>query len=134
MFINFTNHPSSQWGSSQRSEAERYGTIRDIQFPNISPIISEKELNDLVNEYIKTIEQLKPEAVLCQGEMTFTYRFVKRLSQKGILALAACSERITQEKLLPNGSTQKVSNFVFVRFRAYESDIETIQERNECHE
>ena len=48
MFINYTNHPSASWGEKQTKEAKKYGEIRDVLFPNISPQMTVQELTELV--------------------------------------------------------------------------------------
>ena len=70
------------------------------------------------SEY-ERIKSLKPMVVLCQGEMTFCHNIVNRLTENGITVVAACSERVNTEKLLPEGRTIKQVVFEFVRFRKY---------------
>ena len=36
MFINFTNHPSNNWGVIQIKESLKYGKIIDLPFPEVS--------------------------------------------------------------------------------------------------
>lgn len=119
MFINFTNHPSGLWSKAQLDAASTYGKIVDLPFPNVPPQFSEEEVQRMAAEYLDKILAMKPSAVLCQGEMTLTCLMAHRLLTAGIPALAACSERRTEEQVNPDGSTQKVSVFVFCRFRAY---------------
>ena len=95
-FINFTNHPSAHWDSKQRESAEKYGTIEDMAFPTVSPEMDEEELGNLADEMVKQIMAKEPAAVLCQGEFTLAYQVVRRLIEKGITVLAACSQRNTK--------------------------------------
>lgn len=123
MFVNYTNHPSAAWSPLQLSAARQYGEITDLIFPNVPPDVDEKELDILAENEFRRIISCRPEAVLCQGEMTLTYRIVRLLSQAGIPALAACSERVEEERITADGSTRKMSVFAFRRFRLYQTDV-----------
>lgn len=119
MFINCTNHPSVLWSEAQIAATSVYGPIAELPFPNVPPQASEREVSQLGEEYAAKILELKPSAVLCQGEMTLTYQIVRRLLSAGVTVLAACSERRTTERINPDGSSQKVSTFEFCKYRAY---------------
>ena len=62
---------------------------------------------------------MNPAAVLCQGEYNYTYLMINYLKQNNIVVLAATSERIVNEIIKADGSTQKISSFQFVKFRQY---------------
>lgn len=113
-FINFTNHPASDWEEGQKREAEKYGEIRDLPFPAVDPRGDENYVTELVEHYVEEILRLQPSAVLCQGEFCLVYQVVKRLQEKEILVLAACSERIIKIE-----KQRKEAVFVFRRFRRY---------------
>lgn len=113
MFINFTNHPSTQWSAEQKAAAQVYGKVIDLAFPAIDPATNEAVLDSLAAVYADHILHLSPDAVLCQGECTFVYRVVQRLEAAGIPTLAACSRRKSQETTYPDGSTLKRSIFAF---------------------
>lgn len=119
MLINFSNHPSAQWSAAQQKAAQYYGGVVDIAFPNIDPAVNETALDSLAAVYADHILHLNPDAVLCQGESTFTYRIVQRLETQGIPVLAACSRRAVRETTCPDGSTLRQSVFVFAGFRRY---------------
>ena len=121
MFINFTNHPSTQWSAEQKAAAQVYGKVIDLAFPAIDPATNEAVLDSLAAVYADHILHLSPDAVLCQGECTFVYRVVQRLEAAGIPTLAACSRRKSQETTYPDGSTLKRSIFAFAGFRRYGS-------------
>ena len=120
MFLNFSNHPVAQWSKEQLSAAGQYGEIQEMSFPNVPPDWDIGRVCSLADELFEEICALRPDAVLCQGEMTLTYQLVKRLCAAGIPVLSACSDRMTEEEQLPDGSTQKLSQFVFCGFRLYE--------------
>ena len=42
MFINFSNHPSANWGTEQINEAEKYGRIVDLPFPAVSTALTKE--------------------------------------------------------------------------------------------
>ncbi len=98
MLVNFTNHPSSQWGERQLREAEKYGDIVDVPFPDVDPEEDEAYIGVLASEYAERILNLVPDAVLCQGEFCLVYRVVSLLKEKNITVLAACSERCVIQK------------------------------------
>ena len=52
MFINLTNHPSSEWSEEQLNAARQYSDhIMDLKFPNIEPEFS----TDMVRKYAEVI-------------------------------------------------------------------------------
>lgn len=113
-FVNFTNHPSTQWDNNQKKAAEKYGRIFDVSFPEVDPWEGEEYIEELAERCLAEILELGPGAVLCQGEFCLVYRLVSRLKEKGISVLAACSRRMVEEK---NG--KKEVCFQFCRFREY---------------
>lgn len=119
MLINFSNHSSALWGAEQLAAARRYGEVVDMSFPAIDPAEDEAALDQMADDYAYRILSLAPDAVLCQGECTFVYRIVRRLEERGIPVLAACSRRKSQETRYPDGSTLKRSIFEFAGFRYY---------------
>lgn len=119
IFINFSNHPSTGWSKEQVSEALKYGEIIDIPFPDVDPALDSDEISQLACEYTGKILEYKPVAVMCQGEMTLSFKVVEMLKSKGILVLAACSTREVSHETLEDGSVVKTHKFRFVRFRSY---------------
>ncbi len=117
-FLNYSNHPSGNWGGAQIEAAQRYGKIIDMPFPNIPPDLPEKEMDVLVQQEIGRIKREKPSCVLCQGEFTFTYRLINHLKANKIKAVAACSERRTVETV-EDGKTIKKTEYEFKGFREY---------------
>lgn len=126
MFINYTNHPSASWGEKQTKEAKKYGEIRDVLFPNISPQMTVQELTELVKteskKIVSVVESEKDSAVLCQGESVFTYMLVNSLlgrklgahrwqsGLRNLKVLSAVSERKVVE-IVDGDVTQKKSEF-----------------------
>lgn len=118
-FVNFSNHSSAMWNKKQREEAEKWGTIIDVPFPNISAEIDEDEIGLIATKCLGLIMEFNPKAVMCQGEFTLVYAVVSELKKLGITVVSACSNRTAIEEILPDGSSQKCSVFEFVRFREY---------------
>jgi len=119
VFINFTNHPSSTWTSEQICAATKYGSIIDIQFPNVNPSVTELDIEKIGNNAVEKIESLKPTVVLCQGEFCLSYYVIKELQDRGILVLNACSERRVTKEVNADSQTIKTSCYQFVKFRKY---------------
>ena len=120
MFLNCSNHPSAFWGAAQFEAASAYGDVVDLPFPQVDPLLDSDQLQPLVREYACRIEEMKPDAVMAAGEFTFLFMLVNRLLRDGIKVVCACTKRDTVEKLLPDGSSEKKSIFVFERFRDYQ--------------
>ena len=120
MFVNFSNHPSSRWSEEQLKTArQEYGEIVDVPFPALDPCMDEKAIAEIGEDCIEKILKLSPCAVMCQGEFTLTFYVVKRLMNKGISCISACSERSSIEVMQEDGSVRKESLFLFRGFRKY---------------
>lgn len=121
MLINFTNHPCSAWCTEQLGEAERWGRIADVPFPDVPAIMDESGISRLADECCARICENAPDAVLVQGEMSLAFSVIERLLGKGITVLCAASERICETTVDEDGSTVRRSVFKFARFRQYGS-------------
>ena len=99
--------------------AEKYGGVIDYPFPEIDPNWNEAQVQKLAAETAEEIASLKPQAVLCQGEMSFGFRVTELLKEKGITVLCATSERVTEVSTDSEGRTIKKSSFEFIRFRRF---------------
>lgn len=120
MFVNCSNHKSDNWGERQIQEAEKWGEIVDFPFPNVDPKADEKAIQELAAKTAEQLLEIKPDAVMCQGEFSLTFSLVKILRENGIPVFSACSYRSAVEEHLPNGRVEKKAVFEFVRFRRYE--------------
>jgi len=118
-FINLSNHSSEGWDENQRKEAEKYGPIVDIPFPAVSSKADEEEIAVMSDDLVKRVQDLSPAAVMCQGEYTLCFAVVRKLMDVGIPCLAACTERVAEEKKEADGSMTRVSVFRFARFRKF---------------
>lgn len=123
MLVNLSNHVSSKWSNKQLCEAQKYGTVIDIQFPNIDPTASKAEIYRLADDYLNRIMPLvrsentthDETTVHVMGEMTFVHAFVTRAEQFNIKCIASTTQRVVEE--LPDG--KKTVTFEFVQFRHY---------------
>lgn len=119
VFINCSNHPSEMWSAEQKKEAETYGEIVDIPFPEVNPSWTTEQVHALADRICEKIARYNTAAVMCQGEFTLTYAIVSRLKEKGVTAVAACSRRRTEETINEDGSIQKKALYSFERFREF---------------
>ncbi len=120
MLINCSNHPAVHWKETQRSAAAEYGEIIDVPFPMIDPMWSEREIAQMADDYAEKIANMRPDAVLCQGESTFQFALTRRLLKKRIVVLAACSVRVVKEFQNRKNGVGKETLFEFRGFRRYE--------------
>lgn len=118
-FVNFTNHKLENWSREQFQAAKELGYPVELPFPDVPADADEEYLDHLAQKSVNTLMRRDPKYVLVQGEMTLVYRIVSLLKAKGVICLAACSEREAAETKLPDGNAQKTSVFRFVRFRRY---------------
>lgn len=125
MFINLSNHPSGGWGHEQMEEAQKYGTVVDVAFPQIATDANSSGIDDLVKEkyteFCNIIKDHQDEynVIMVEGEFVFTYRMVKMLKEHGIMTVAAITARETREEKQSDGSVKKISKFRFEGFREY---------------
>ena len=115
MLLNFTNHSYEGWSQKQQNEAIRlWGDVIDLDFPHINPNFDELDLENLVNEYLVKIVNIKPSAVHIQGEMNFTFQLVYFLMQKNIPCYASTTNRVVEKR-----GNQIIKKFDFIHFRKY---------------
>ncbi len=135
LFVNVSNHPLSKWSHEQIAAARdmvedavgEVCPIVDLPFPNVPSQASKDDVTTLawgvvaeIERYARTVDGCL--VVLVQGEMTLTFAIVNLLRMYDTYVrevVAACSERITTEYVLPDGTTKKESAFKFVAFRPY---------------
>jgi hypothetical protein len=120
MFINLSNHPSEKWGEEQKEEALLLGNdIVDIPFPNISPYLTSKEVDNLVAEYCgKIISLLNNEGIAylhVMGELVFTHKIVDVFKNCPFIKCVAS----TTERNVIEADGKKTVTFKFVQFRNY---------------
>ena len=119
MFINFSNHPTSNWSKEQLEAALAYGEVVDCAFPAVNSAWDEAMMRREIDAYTEKMLEMKPDAVMCQGEFVLTFGVVRILMEHGIKCLSACTDRVSEENIRPDGSVEKVSVFKFIKFREY---------------
>ena len=119
MLINYTNHPSALWGEAQRRASACYGPVIDRAFPDVPAAMTEAEVQQLARREVQAMLDSGATAVLCQGEFTLCFLVVHLLLAQGICVLAACSERLSHEEHLPDGTVRRTSEFLFCQYRCY---------------
>jgi hypothetical protein len=120
MLLNLTNHPVKNWGTDQLSAAvSQWKEVSDFPFPAVNTSWDTEDIAQRAERIAEQILSCKPDAVLCQGEMTLCFALIQRLQQHGIPVCAAVSDRVVKEALLPDGTVKKEVSFRFVKFRNY---------------
>ena len=119
VFINISNHPSSEWQVDQLNAAKMIGIICDIPFPIISPDKDTEEVAMLAHAYLKKVKEILPEpdgvsVIHVMGETVFTFMLVSLLLSEQYIVVASTTERIVFHV-----GDKKISSFKFVRFRSY---------------
>ena len=118
LFLNFSNHPSTDWDEAQMAAAQAYGVVEDLPFPCVSPSASEAEIRRMADEYAARLAERGRGARLTvhvMGEMTLAFAVVSRLTARGIDCVASTTER----NVSVGANGDKISQFRFVRFRHY---------------
>ncbi len=119
MFVNFSNHPMSNWNEMQLNAAKTYGETAEVPFPVVPPMATEEDVMQIAMENAERILQLQPDVVMCQGEFTVAFAVVNILKEHGVTCVSACSDRRTVETVQVDGTIKKESIFLFCRFRKY---------------
>jgi hypothetical protein len=121
MLINLSNHPSADWSQEQKLKAiELYQEIIDMPFPNVDPNGDEEYIENLTNEYLNKVLEIKNRTskklvVHLMGELTFSFALLVKLKANGIKCVASTTKRIVEA----TSQNTIVKTFVFVRFREY---------------
>ena len=121
IFVNLSNHPSHKWCREQKEAVDKIvpsARIVDYHFPSVDSMLSETQILKMAEQLAGEIAALDPSAVMCQGEFGLTFCLVTMLKKMGIKTVYGCSERKATEIQTKNG-TEKVSTFIFVKFREY---------------
>lgn len=121
-FVNFSNHPSDSWVEEQKKAAKQdydIDEIVDCLFPSVSASADKEEIKQMAEHCITEIMAYNPGAVMAQGEFGLTFEVVRRLKEKGIPVVYACSARNVREIQTEGGGYKKEVYFQFIRFREY---------------
>lgn len=122
MFINISNHPSIRWSDDQINAARAYGgQIIDLPFPNVPA--DETRVTGIAHFIVDSVYTVchgvepKDVTVMVAGELSVCYYAISSLLYRGFKVVVACSERVSEEQVQPDGTTKKVAVFKFVQFR-----------------
>jgi CRISPR-associated protein Csx16 len=118
VFVNLSNHPSTDWSEAQREAARQLAPeIRDWRFPEVPPEAGTDEIATLAEAIVArlTEEFAGVTHAMVQGEFTLAHILVRRLQGRGITCLAATTRR----EVLEDAGSVKTTRFEFVRFREY---------------
>lgn len=119
IFVNFSNHPSSDWPEEQKKAAQEYGEVVDVSFPQVDPCLSIAEIQDLAQNSIDAIMAYNPVAVMSMGEFTLNHIVVTELLSRGISVFSATTAREAVVVNNNDGSSTKTAEYRFVAFREY---------------
>lgn len=118
IFINLSNHPSSEWGEKQLQAAQEYGTLVDLPFPVVPEDADRDEVESLAEQYVQKVQTLsnpQDATIHVMGEMTFTFVLVTALKSLGYRCVASTTRRIVEY----DAEGVKKVKFDFCRFREY---------------
>lgn len=119
IFINLSNHLSTEWEDNQLAAAKEYGEIVDVPFPHVPPTASSEQLDAAAKEITDKISKKYKShkiTVHVMGEMGLTYRIIRRFTDMCIPCVCSTTERIKTEL----GDGKHLSEFHFIAFRDYE--------------
>ena len=78
----------------------------------------ESEIRRIALRESEAICALQPSAVVCQGEFTLAYVVIRQLIGKGVTVLAACSNRVAEETMSPDGEILPSLSPLYISFAA----------------
>ena len=119
IFINYTNHPISEWSDEQVSAAKKYAeTLVDIPFIGIDPDKDETDIERIADSELRKI-LMKAEGheatVHLMGEQTLSFSLIKKLQGLGVRCVASTTKREVKDL----GDNKREVTFRFVKFREY---------------
>lgn len=119
IFINYTNHPISEWSDEQRSAAKKYAEeLVDIPFIGIDPDKDEADIEKIADSELRKI-LMKAEGheatVHLMGEQTLSFSLIKKLQGLGVRCVASTTKREVKDL----GDNKREVAFRFVKFREY---------------
>ncbi len=122
MFVNYSNHASGKWPEKQRREAQKYGEIVDVPFPDIPVSATTEEVEVIADKEFQRIQEVigteESAVVLCQGEFTLAYHIISLCRRHRIPAVCAVSQRVVHE-MNEGDVVHKSVEFRFQGFRRY---------------
>ena len=124
LFVNVSNHSSANWSKPQIEAAfaiAKSEQIVDVPFPQVPANADTTEVRGIAHGIIDKItpwfDSPSDATVMVAGETSVCFYLIRNLLSRGFKVVVACSERVSEEQVQPDGSTKKVSVFKFVQFR-----------------
>lgn len=121
--MNLSNHPAAGWSDAQRDAARAlgFGDPRDLDggIPLVAPDASADAVWRLAGEVAERAVAQGARGAMVSSDYTFTYALVTALEGRGVRCFAATTQREVEERVLPDGTSEKKAVFRFMRFRAY---------------
>ena len=115
MFLNLSNHPSATWSAVQRDAALTLASpIEDLPFPAVPPEHDRDEVVALAERLVEHVLEGVTHALVA-GEYVLCMSLVALLQARGIICVAACSDRDS----VADGTGGKRVVFRFVRMREF---------------
>ena len=116
VFLNCSYHyASTGWDEEELKQAASYGSIMDLPLSPITETGDEKFKK--AELFLKQVDNIRPSAVLLDGEFGTFFMMADALLKKGYRVLVKCSERISADNIGEDGRITKVSGYHFVRYR-----------------
>lgn len=119
MFYNISNHPSAKWSAEQLTAAQQLGgEVRDIAFPAVPTSATTVEIAAMADQLASQVAD--GDVAMVQGEFSLTYSLTRRLRDRGLRVVVACTDRKSVEVQKPDGTVEKTTVFEFAGFRDQE--------------
>jgi len=115
VFANLSNHPAAGWSPEQRGAALALApSILDVPLPAVPAEAGVDDVRRLADEVLRSVPSETTHAMVT-GEFTLTMCLVRALQERGVVCLAATTDRAVRS----TAGGEKISVFRFVRFRDY---------------
>ena len=118
VFINFSNHPYSEWSKEQKEAALAYGQCEELAFPKVSPDDDENDISALADKCMAKLQEKadgRIATVHVMGESGLCFALVGRLIDKGV----RCVYSTTERNVVQNNDGTRQVYFNFKQFRDY---------------
>lgn len=124
VLINISNHASEKWGEDQK---KGFTNIIDIIPSVVNPYATTEEVikqaEVVFNAMINKLNELDMESttinVFVAGEQTLITALQKLIKNEliNVKFVTATTDRVVSERVLPDGTVEKTSEFKFVQWR-----------------
>ena len=115
-FVNCSNHPHAGWPEAQRAAARALAEdLLDVPSERlrVDPFASTEDIRAQARGLAAELLAHAPTAVFVAGEPRLSFALVALLQAAGVEVVSATTERRAVERLLPDGTVEKVQRFEF---------------------